>query len=201
MPGERAAAAQLLGERRFTDAIPALITALYDPNEGVRSAALTALGNMGEITWLENGSAFIDQGGKLTFSPGATTAQSSGIPRIPVFTVSGAANTNYLRTGVGDVYQGGGWMKLDPVAIPYSARNSVPNTVRRQYSDESSQFASLPESRRETESLFGFVEGSGSTYEDRIRIDPAGEYTELTAGLAPTSLHLRSADRSPKFTL
>ena len=33
-------------------------------------------------------------------------------------------------------------------------------------------------------------------YLDRIRIDPAGDFTELPAGLAPASLHLQSADRN-----
>ena len=148
------------------------------------------------VTRLENGSVLIDGDGQVTFSPGTTTRQSPGLPHVPVFNVSGAANTSYLRTAVGDTYSGGYWTQLDPVTIPYSAGDSVPGTVRSLYSSQSGQFASLPEYRRETESLFGFLEGFDSLYLDRIRIDPAGDFTELPAGLAPASLHLQSADRN-----
>ena len=149
-----------------------------------------------KVTRLENGSALIGGGGQVTFSPGTTTRQSPGLSHIPVFNVSGAANTSYLRTAVGDVYQGGHWRQLDPVTISYTAGDSVPGTVRSLYSSQSGRFASLPEFRRESESLFGFLEGFDSLYLDRIRINPAGDFTELAAGLAPTSLHLQSADRN-----
>ena len=149
-----------------------------------------------KVTRLENGSALIGGDGQVTFSPGTTTRQSPGLSHIPVFNVSGAANTSYLRTAVGDVYQGGHWRQLDPVTISYTAGDSVPGTVRSLYSSQSGRFASLPEFRRESESLFGFLEGFDSLYLDRIRINPAGDFTELPAGLAPTSLHLQSADRN-----
>ena len=155
-----------------------------------------------KVTSLENGSVLIGGdgqgggGGQVTFSPGTTTQQATKPPPPPVFNVSGAANTSYLRTAVGDAYAGGYWTQLDPVTSPYSAGNSVPSTVRSLYSSPSGQFASLPEYRRETESLFGFLEGFDSSHNDRIRINPAGDFTELPAGLAPTSLHLQSADRN-----
>ena len=170
--------------------------ALDNSDPAVRESALEKLEEQGaEVIRLENGAAVIRKDGKLTFFPGGTTRQATKPPHIPVFTVEGAANTNYLRTSVGDVYEGGHWRRLDPVSVPYAAGESVPATVGDQQASPSSQFASLPAYRRETDSLFGLFEGSDSTYEDRIRIKPAGEYTEIAAGLAPTSLHLQSADR------
>ena len=53
---ERAAAAQLLGEGEYVEAIPALSNALHDSDEGVRLAALAALERIGDVRWLENGS-------------------------------------------------------------------------------------------------------------------------------------------------
>ena len=81
------------------------------------------------------------------------------------------------------------------MVLPYKADESVGGTVEGPYTSRSGQFASLPDFRLETESLFGFLEEAARSYEDRIRILPIAGFTELPAGLAPTPQHLQSGDR------
>ena len=162
-----------------------------------REEALQALEEQGaEVIRLEDGSALIRQDDELTFLPGTTTMQAQLPPHVPVFNVVGAGNTSYLRTAVGEIYAGGNWTQLDPVTVPYTSGESVPGTFRSTYSSRSGQFASVPEYRLQTESLFGFREASVTTFEDRIRIYPLSSSTGLPAGLVPTSLHTQSANRN-----
>ena len=174
-----------------------------------REKALAALEAAGaEVTRLENGGALVVQGGYSRWISGTTTQQAAEPPHIPVFNVSGASNTGYLRTSVGDVYAGDYWVQLDPVTIPYTAHDSVFDTLWGHYSSQSgqfaslpsyrqvteSQFASLPSYRQVTESLFGFRGSSADhLYVDWIDITPGGAFTELPGGLAPTPLYLERA--------
>ena len=171
--------------------------ALNSNNPELREAALEALEEQGaEVIRLEDGSALIQLDDELVFSAGTTTEQATLPAHFPVFYVAGAADTNYLRTAVGEVYEGGSWTQLDPVTVPYTSGESVPATVQSVYSGRSGQFESLPEYRLETESLFGFVDDSPTSYENRIRIYPLRSSQGLPAGLVPTSLHTQSANRN-----
>ena len=62
-PARRAAAAQLMGERGYTEAIPALIRALADPAEEVREAAREALERLGADATGPEGSESTDRQG------------------------------------------------------------------------------------------------------------------------------------------
>ncbi len=180
--------------------------ALYNDDPAKRAEALRTLELCFDVIWLENGTALVSlgggsggqdggsggQGGYSLWVGGTTTRQAEELPHIPVFSVTGAANTRYLRTKVGDVYQGNYWRQLDPVSIPYSAGDGVTNLVSGSYNGRLDGFGSLPNHRIETESLFGLLESADSSSYDRISIDPAGTFTDLPAGLAPTSLHLQS---------
>ena len=115
---ERAAAAELLGERQYTTAIPALSSALYDPNDEVRRAALAALGNMGELTWLENGNGLLRQAvGDFALIPGTTAERTAEISRTPVFELEGGTHTSLLRVAVGDYYVDGKWLPKEHLII------------------------------------------------------------------------------------
>ena len=145
---------------------------------------------------LENGSFISGVGGGVTLSPNTTTLQAPKPDEdTPVFNVRGAGNIGYLRTGVGDVYQTTHWAQLDPVTVPYSAGESVPETVRTPYSSRSGRFAWLPAHRLATDALFGFQEESVGSIQDRIHISPAGDFGVLPAGPLPTTLYLQSTDR------
>ena len=197
---ERAAAAELLGEAACASAMPALGRALSDPDADVREAARTALERMGaEVTRLENGGAIATLGDVATWAPGATTSQAPVPAHVPVFEVSGAAQTSYLRTGVGDVYELGGWRQLDPVAIAYAALTYIPSLVEADYRSSSGAFSALPSQRRSSAELFGIQRASVSSASDYIRIVPAQGPAVRVFGAIPTSLDMQSADHYGVF--
>ncbi|MCY4583391.1 MAG: HEAT repeat domain-containing protein [Chloroflexi bacterium] len=109
-PAHRAAAAQLLGERGYREAIAPLGRALSDPDEEVRSAARSALEEIGDVAWLESGGGVLTYGGDIAFIPSVTAESASRVPHTPVFQVTGASDTGLLRLAVGDVYVYGSWL-------------------------------------------------------------------------------------------
>ena len=100
-------------------AIEPLLTALSDPDAGVRKAAAAALERFGvQVTELETSGFVASAGGFGTgLGVGMGAFQAQKPPKIPVFRVTGAGSTNYLRTGAGDVYENGSWRQLDPVDV------------------------------------------------------------------------------------
>ena len=169
-PLERAAAAQLLGERQFTGAIPALSTALHDPNEGVRSAALTALDSMGELTWLENGLGLLTRpGGDFAMIPGTTAEAASETPRIPVFELNGLSRSSLLRAAVGDYYVDGIWLPKEQIRL---------------FLDGASPDATVADVLRA-------VEAAG-VHEEELTVSTVRGVGDILPGAAPTSHGLES---------
>lgn len=180
--------------------------------------ALRALEESGvEVVRLENGGALVGQGsgqggggamggqgdgqggGSAPLEPGAattpgtTTAQSPGLLTIPLFRVEGAANTSYLRTAVGDVYENGNWRQLDPVLLNVAGLQNVPDAVWSQYIDGDGEFSPLPFERRNSASLFGFRQDSPRVHSDRIRLFALEDYESLPFWVAPMSPDLQHA--------
>ena len=176
-PVERAAAAQLLGEREFTDAIPALSIALYDPNEEVRSATLTALASMGDLTWLENGLGLLTRpGGYIALIPG-TTAEAAGETQLaPVFELKGGSNTNLLRAAVGDHYVDGVWLPKDQLS--YSLGDAGADT---------------------SEADVERTVDAADVYRDRISVSPMRGSGAILPGSAPTSYRLESVSQQGTY--
>ena len=112
-------------------AIEPLLGALSDPDSEVRQAASAALKEFGiQVTGLENGGSVASADGFGTgIGAGMTALQAPDPPKIPVFRVSGAGNTNYLRTAAGDVYDNGGWRQLDPVDVVISTDQSFSGSL------------------------------------------------------------------------
>ena len=100
-------------------AIEPLLGALSDPDAGVRNAAEDALKRFGvQVTKLETGGSVASADGfGIGIGVGMTALQAPGPPKIPMFRVSGAGSTNYLRTGAGDAYENGLWRQLDPIDV------------------------------------------------------------------------------------
>ena len=175
--------------------------------------ALQSLEESGaEVVRLENGGALVRQGGGgdgqpggggagggASALPGTTTAQSGGIPEIPVFKVSGAANTSYIRTAVGDVYENGRWRQLDPVLINVPGGVSVPDLVWGQYIDGAGEFSPLPFERRGSASLFGFRQESFRVRTDRIRLHILEGYEVLPFRVMPVAPDLQHASAGGAF--
>ena len=182
----RAAAADALGEIGDRDSIPALHDALTDEESGVREAVREALERLGATSIpLESGASVLSlSDANLRFNSGTSTAQATKPPHIPVMQVRGASHTNYLRTGVGDVYDNGSWSALDPVVLPY-----------REDTDISSLEGSLPGSygvrQRPPRPSSKFVD-KGQFLEPRISVSPAGPAPFFQPGSLPISLFPRS---------
>ena len=145
------------------------------------------------VVRLENGGAIVTsaQGGGASFAPGTTTAQSSGLPETPLFRVSGAAGTPYLRTAVGDVYENGRWRALDPFSLDVPSTSSVQDAVWEAFLSETGGFKDEPFERRRNGSLFGL---KGSEYRQsfrEIRVLPLEDGQRLPLGLTPTSQDLQ----------
>ena len=58
-----------------------------------------------------------------------TVDQIEAPPPVPLFWVSGAYHTRYLRTATGDVYENGTWKQLDPGHLPVDGDTLVPDSV------------------------------------------------------------------------
>lgn len=89
-----------------------------------------ALEKMGATaTGLEEGGSFVNWGGTNSYSGGTTTEQARDNPSTPVFQVTGAGRTKYLRTTTGDVYVEGSWKALDPVELEYDSGSPLQDLV------------------------------------------------------------------------
>lgn len=117
-PALRAAAARLMGEGRFAEAINPLGTALSDADEQVREAARGALDVMGEVIWLESRGGVLSFQGDLAFLPFVTAENHEIGDPTPVFRVRGSSHTSLLRVAVGDIYQSGSWFAAEQEALP-----------------------------------------------------------------------------------
>ena len=99
-----------------------------------------------EVIRLETGGSLISWGGLRYWVPGVTTRRAARPDLEPVFRVSGAVDTAYLRTAVGDTYTDGGWTQLDPVVLPYGANDRVRPLVERRLSGPPDYTSPDPES-------------------------------------------------------
>ena len=141
---------------------------------------------------LENGGIVLEKGGKRYFIPGSTTAQSAGLLHTPLFKVTGATNTSYLRTASGDVYQDGRWRQLDPAVFDIPLGADVTSVIWGHYSNGSGDFASLPFERRGNASLLGVFRYSGVIQPDEISVRAFNANTGLPSGVMPVARDLDS---------
>ena len=178
----RAAGAHALGEIGHRDSIPALHDALTDDDSGVREAARDALERSGATSIpLESGASVLSlNDATLRFNSGTSTAQATKPPHIPVMEVRGASHTNYLRTGVGDVYENGSWSVLNPVVLPYR-RNTDISSLERSLS------GSYGVRHRPPRPSSKFVD-TQQFFEPRISISPARPAPFFQPGTLPISL-------------
>ena len=133
------------------------------------------------------------EGPYMSLDPGLTTAQTPRLAHEPVFLVTGAANTSYLRAATGDLYANGAWAQVDPVHIPTHAEERVPGLV----ASFVSRIASMQESGESSFSLnMALLRPPTSTppavAEDLIAVSPAGEIVGFVAGPLAISQSVRS---------
>ena len=177
-----------------------LVEALTDTDELSQELATKALEDIGaSLTALENGTSLVINRNLGYWVPSTTTAQSSGLPRNPVFEVRGAAHTAYLRTATGDVYENGQWRQLDPVDLRYTPPADLPSLVASAIDTSGGPFSSLAPLRIDLALLAKFTTAPAEQHTDVIHITPLGSLKAIPAGPAPTSLHLQSASLPGTF--
>ena len=174
-PGAKAAAAQLLGGLGDPESVPSLIEALDDRDPEVSESAKEALEELGNVDWLENGSGILTQdagpgnvGSSASFIPRGTDSQASPVPHVPVFQVTGASRTRYLRTTVG---QGKLGITAPRLELPHDETD-----LPVQYAGPPSEATVLPI----------------SSHAERITVVPAGRLSQVPAGVVPTSYGLKA---------
>ena len=188
-----------------------LLEALAEGDPGAIADALEALADEGSeavadalgacegaglgVDRLENGCGLVRKVGKQYFVPGNGALQASEPPDTPLFKVTGAANTGYLRTSVGDLYESGGWRQLDPVSVDAFPNISISVATWAQYGRPDTEFGQLPQPRRSDASLFGFRQNEHTVQIDNIRMSPIEPTGNLPIGRMPTSLDLQSVER------
>lgn len=201
-PEVREAAANALGELRDPQASEALVDALGDSNEQVGQAALQSLEDLSantdvglETTALESGSTLVSQEGTTVgLVGGATTAQASDLPHLPVFEVWGAAHTRYLRTTVGDIYEDGFWKSYDPVRLDYRSSESIPGTVQSALAAPGSAFAQVSPNQVEPGLLAYPTSSPAQSSSDLIAVSAGANSKEIPRGVVPTSRQLESVN-------
>ncbi len=193
-PRVRESGIRELGESNDAGNVVPLARALSDSDPGVVDAAREALERIGaSVQTLENGSSLVVLEDLGYWVPNTTTAQSPGLPKNPAFRVQGAANTNYLRVTVGEVYQNGRWNpQSNPVQLPYQAGTRVPQLVSSALEQADGPFSSLPEYRLDSSLLAQYEASPARTYVDSISIDPIPEMQTIPGGPIPISAHLQT---------
>ena len=190
-PAVRAAAVEALAELEDPGAITPLAQAVGDASPQVREAAEGSLAGLGAtVTPLENGGNLVSSGGGAAgVTPSTSTRQSGESQPTPVLQVSGAGRVGYLRTGVGDVYQNGGWTQTRPVELRYGRDSRVRELVERTLPDKSG--AGLTASQPPESALLAWPAPSaaGTSELDEITIRPVPPAAHIPSGVLPLSLY------------
>ena len=189
----RRGAATELGNLGYPFAARYLLQALSDESADVRQAALTSLNTIAagsdaiSVTLLESGGMVVDLDGLDWWVPGTTTARVDPPPRRPLFEVSGAEHTAYLRTATGDLYRDGQWRQLDPLSLPSAELGDIPAALRSMIDSSPQVLGSIPDTRLVHSLLAGYDATPVEAHTDVISIVSTSRY--IPPGIIPTSLH------------
>ena len=186
-------------EERELGELEGLVESLSSGDSSVREQALRSLQQLGDVTQLENGGAIVDAAGRQSWLTGTTTRQAPKPRSDGLFKVTGARNTSYLRVSVGDTYENGQWQQLDPVSVSHSPDEDILREVVAEFSNQSSPFAFLPESRRNLELLHGFQATPTRIITERMKIRPFDSSVRIPAGSTIISLNMEKIDREGSY--
>ena len=144
-----------------------------------------------EVTRLESGGALVEHDGETFMTPGSTAQPVRAGPHLPLYEVIGDEHTAYLRVSVGDRYEDGAWIQLDPVSVQQRARTYLPAKMSEFYRDLRAQSNLEFADRLASPSLFGLQKNPQRSDRVSIRVLAADGFDELPYGAMPTSLDLR----------
>ncbi len=201
--------------------IETLVQQLSDERSGIQQRAQQELEDGGaEVIQTENGGAIVtrdeecfalgvgittrqvERPGTLDDGGGSGDGSSGGDEsqgRSPVFFVSGAANTRYLRSAVGEVYEGGRWHQLGRLSLDYDNGQSIPHLVANELVRAGSGAFDLPQGVNSTPLLAGFDLSPRAIITDNITITASERLGTLPAGVVPTSQFLDEVSRDGRF--
>ena len=128
----------------------------------------------------------------LSFSPGNTTAQCYDPPHTPVFYISGAVHTNYLRTSVGGEYVDGNWMQVNTKSLDCQASMMIPDAIPLIFS--------FPWNGLTLSLMSEPQEQPAASYSDTITMKPYTTGQTILPGVIPTSLFLQNVGINGQFT-
>ncbi len=151
-----------------------------------------------EVTPLETGGALIELDDETFLTRSTTTRQSQAPPSQALFRVTGAAHTGYLRTAVGEIYDGA-WSELEPAALSYAAGDDILGATRELYDRLRTETGSVLADRLASLSLLGFRQDPTQVNTDLIGVLRAQGSDALPHGAVPTSLDLQRKDLNGFF--
>ena len=162
-----------------------------DASPQVREAAEGSLAGLGAtVTPLENGGSLVSSGGVAAgVTPSTSTRQSGESQPTPVLQVSGAGRVGYLRTGVGDVYQNGGWTQTRPVELRYGRDSRVRELVERTPPDKSGEGLSTSQPPESALLAWPAPSTPGTSELAEITIRPVPPAAHIPSGVLPLSLY------------
>ncbi len=190
-----------------------LVQQLSDDQPGIQQRAQQELEDGGaDIAQTENGGAVVTKDGEcFGLGVGTTTRQveepgslgdegTGGTEqRSPVIYVSGAANTRYLRSAVGEVYEGGRWHRLDRISLDYDNGQSIPHLVNNELVGVGSSSSLLPQGVNPSPLLSGFDLRPQVILTDSITVEASEKLGNLPAGVVPTSQFLDEVSVDGRF--
>jgi transglutaminase-like putative cysteine protease len=127
---------------------------------------------------------------------GATCQQCVRLPHTPVFSVSGAALTAYLRTGTGDVYSNSIWKQNDPLSINYQPPAVISNLVKTWLKNPP---AGLPGEQLNPNLLSQPDQQASLVFTNNLVVKPVAPAQFFPSGALPTSLFLQDISIPGKF--
>ena len=145
---------------------------------------------------LESGGVVLSRGdSEFVLVPGTSTGWNQSSVSNPLFEVTGAAHTSFLRSATGDVYENGEWTQLDPVEVTANPREAIPESVLGLIGDRlNEQIVPLQPHRLRRELLSRPLTPPDAVHVDQISVAPAGELDTFVPGVLPTSAVLLEVD-------
>jgi hypothetical protein len=129
----------------------------------------------------------------LLFSPGNSTDRCyAPPPNVPLFEVSGAAHTRYLRESIGGQYEAGTWNQVDTKSFDYQALMMLPDAIPLIFS--------FPWNGLTLSLMSEPQEQPSSLYSDTITVKPYTTGQTILPGVIPTSLSIQNVNINGQFT-
>jgi hypothetical protein len=174
--------------------LPRFMVPSTGENELSGEATATLSGAQGQAISTDELTSFFKQSPSPRL--GTTCQQCARLLHTPVFTVTGAANTTYLRTATGDFYNNGVWSQNDPASINYQPPALISNLVKT--------WLKNPPTGLSKEQLIQTLlsqpnQQASNVFTNNLTVKPVAPAQALPSGTLPTSQFIQDISASGKF--